>query len=286
MFGQYTTGFRLVDANNRQIRPGAAGAAGTSITPGASNAMGSYTELLASSADDCHGIEVVFNSDTGSTRAKLFDIAIGAGGSEIVILPNLVCGPVPIYQSAGNVVGGARYFFPVFVKAGTRFAARAQVNNATAGTCNVIIRLYKANRPDMLRCGSRVIAYGVDTANSRGTAITEGTASDGTYVELGTIAAGERPFHWNLGITYDAATKAARAETADLAIGPAGDTSTAGKRLLVEDKPIAGTTTPQINVPVSFDVYARGLPGESLYSRQQSSGAAETGFYHAAYGVV
>ena len=283
MFGLQSSDLILVDANNRQVRPAGNG---TSVALGASNAKGAWTQLIASAADDFHWVEVIFNGDTGASRAKLMDIGIGGAGAETVWIPDLVAGPVSVYQSAGVTVGGCRYVFPLKGKAGTRLSSRGQVNNATAGTCNVVVRLFKARHPDRLRTGSRVIAIGIDSANSRGQAITEGTAADGTYTELGSIPAGARPWFWNLGVTYDAATKSAKAHCADLAIGVAADTTTANKRMLVEDYPIAATTTPQISHPVPGAAWGLGLPGESLYGRQQDSGAAETGFYHAAYGVI
>lgn len=104
---------------------GVSGKLGTQIDPGGSaNTKGSYTQLIAATGQDYQGINIHFSNGTNSapsTTDWLIDIAIGAGGSEEILLPNLGCsasssGQFPLIYMP----------FPVQIPSGTRIAARCQ----------------------------------------------------------------------------------------------------------------------------------------------------------------
>lgn len=97
---------------------------GTAITSSVStNTKGSYTQLVASTAKDYCGLLLVPDTNqSGTATALLLDIAIGAGGSEQVIVPNF-------YQSSFNDKV-ATSFVPINIPSGTRISARCQ--SATA----------------------------------------------------------------------------------------------------------------------------------------------------------
>jgi hypothetical protein len=70
---------------------------GTSVAaPGSTHTKNTtYTELIASTSYAAYGITVLLSNvgTTASTNARaLVDIAIGAASSEVVIIPNLICG--------------------------------------------------------------------------------------------------------------------------------------------------------------------------------------------------
>lgn len=93
----------------------AASTTGTSITPGATGAKGSYAQLVASTSRDYCGFFFGLNySSTAGNR--IFDIAIGAAASEKIILPDL---PAFNFYSTTRLP-----YFPVPVPAGQRLAAR------------------------------------------------------------------------------------------------------------------------------------------------------------------
>jgi hypothetical protein len=125
-------------------------------------------------------------------------------------------------MNSGN---GASYFyyFPLFIKAGTALAARAQVGNATAGTLRVICKVYmKPSRPELLRFGSWVQAIGLDTANSRGTAFTPGTGAKGSWASLGTGLAKDA-WWWQASCSIDDATTNAMTMLMDIGAGTTGN---------------------------------------------------------------
>lgn len=172
-------------------RPGAllteslptAAAAGTTITANAStNTKGTTpTQLIASTAADSYGIFVhIENNATSNTNtATLLDIMTGAGGSEVVLIPDLMAGWL-----LGALASNARrtYFFPIFIPSGTRLSARS-ASAVTAKTCVVSLTLLQ--RPTQLGfVGTRVTAYGVTSASSRGTDSTSGNSAYGTSVSL------------------------------------------------------------------------------------------------------
>jgi hypothetical protein len=69
---------------------------GTTITAGAANTKGSYaaTPLSTSTPHDAQGV-MIFNTTRSATAADyLVDIALGASGSERIVIPNLKLGAV------------------------------------------------------------------------------------------------------------------------------------------------------------------------------------------------
>lgn len=170
-------------AVSNQAAPSAA-SYGTSITPGANDAKGSYTQLLTALSDDCYGVVVGITGAAVSANAKPALVDIGAdpagGSSYSIIIPDLNGSATRGWTSA--LVTGIWYYFPLYVKAGSSLGARAQVGNATAGTIRVFVKLFgRPTHPENLKFGTYVDAIGVDSANSRGTAVTAGNGSKGSY---------------------------------------------------------------------------------------------------------
>jgi hypothetical protein len=109
---------------------------GTAVTPNASaNVKGSYAQLVASSSADYAGFLMAID-DGGSTSDHpvnmLWDIAIGPGGQETIIVPNFYMlnggfgGSPPGGQSPVTTP-----FFPIRIPSGTRIAARFQCDGAS-----------------------------------------------------------------------------------------------------------------------------------------------------------
>jgi hypothetical protein len=193
-------------------RPGAlltesqptAAAAGTTITANATiNTKGTTpTQLIASTAADSFGIFVhIENNATSNTATNtLLDIMRGAGGSETVLIPDLMAGWV-LSTLASN--SRRTYFFPLFIPSGTRLSARS-ASVVTAKTCVVSLTLLQ--RPTQLGyVGTRVTAYGVTSAGSRGTDSTSGNSAYGTSVSLSASTANPIRF---MQMGLDPATRA------------------------------------------------------------------------------
>lgn len=160
---------------------------GTSVPAGGSahTKNTTYTTLIAATAYDAYGITVILsNVGTAATTNEraLVDIAIGAASSEIVIIPNLICGNT---GTLGAATGGAAIFhFPIFIAKGVRLSATAQALIAS-DTVNVAIYLHQHPRGPGRFIGSRVTAYGANTGTSSGVAHTSGsTNAYGTATQI------------------------------------------------------------------------------------------------------
>lgn len=116
---------------------------GTSVDPGASgNTKGSYVQIVASTTYAHKGIIFGINQDknTGTTQADwLYDIAIGAAGSEVVIVPDLWINQAQTGLAAATPSTVGPIMIPIPIA--TRIAVRAQcsINDATDRLNDVII---------------------------------------------------------------------------------------------------------------------------------------------------
>jgi len=156
-----------------------------SVTASAStNTKGGYTELIASTSFDSYGVFVMLaglQTAASANQRCLVDIAIGAGGSEVNIIPNLTCGNVSAYAAASSK--GVCYYFPILIPAGQRVSARCQASTAS-DVVSVAVRLLQKPIGVTPWVGTRVTAYGADTTNSRGTSHTPSQNAYATATQL------------------------------------------------------------------------------------------------------
>jgi hypothetical protein len=165
--------------------PATTSAAGTTVTASATtHTKGAWTQLIANTGARSLGIMVTLDNTAASNTATslLVDIGIGASGSEQVLIPNLAAGYI-LPQATGTNL--RTYYFPVFIPAGSRIAARSQ---GTIASDTVAVSLQLFQRPVGAGfVGTRVTAYGVNLATSRGVDVTTGGTS--AYGTAGTISA-------------------------------------------------------------------------------------------------
>ncbi len=266
--------FGYMESNVDGVRPAAA--FGTSVTPGASNAKAAtWTTLIAATARDTHFAVINFNSNfvTASIRNTLCDIGLGAAGSEVSIIDNLLFAGADSY----TLTGGAWYMFPIFIPSGARVSARAQVNNATAGTFRCAIWLYGQPRDiRMIRYGQKVDALGVVTGSSQGTSVTPGTTGEGIWTTMGTITGA--PWWYQFGFGCGDTTMNALAYQGDLAVGNATT-----KNIVVDDSLIVTGGTEQASVWPQHARPQKTPSGGTLYARLQCSGTADATISMAGY---
>lgn len=133
---------------------------------GTANTYGSTIELLsaASNTRDSWGIEILITGTGASatTTETCVDIMSGAA-TEDTLISSLMGG----WAYNGTM---ARYFFPLYIPAGTRISARSSSAVASA-LVRVGIWLYGSSDPPF-RTGGRVTTYGTKVNNSRGQAVT------------------------------------------------------------------------------------------------------------------
>lgn len=115
---------------------------GTSVDPGGTaNTKGAYSQIVAATTRDHTGLMWMLDNQgdaTLSNASLLMDIAIGAGGSEQVILPNIILR----MNTTGAVTPDCSQVIPVQIPTGTRLAVRAQSSVNTAAARAFGITLY------------------------------------------------------------------------------------------------------------------------------------------------
>lgn len=154
-----------------------AGSTGKSVVSGGSaNAKGSWTELIAATGFAACELMLSLACDIDN-RLWLTDIGIGASGSERVIVPD-------IHTGGGAASVCHHVVFPVCIPAGSRISARAACTSAINSL--IVSGRIVGQRFDGSPGRSRVSAYGVVSASTRGTSVDPGASSNtkGGWVEI------------------------------------------------------------------------------------------------------
>lgn len=256
---------------------------GTQITAHASaHTKGDTVELIATAAltEDCYGISISFVGGNAAGTAKNFlvDIMVDeAGGTSwSVKIPDLLVGSPAITQR------NYRYYFPIFIKAGSSVGARMQANvGALTLRCGIKL-LGKPSRIELLKYGHTVETYGVQPAtNSSGTAITPGTSAMGAYTaSIGTTS--RDYWFWQMGWATADGSITAGQYAFDIAVGDATN-----KRLCIEN---IGCTIDGVEAS-GKDAFGDGsnillVPsGSSIYGRAACVTTPDAGITFSVYGV-
>ena len=258
---------------------------GTSVTPGASNAEGSWTQV-ASSANIAQAVcgfylRVSDGATASAAKNHLLDVGVDpAGGtSYTAIVSNIVCGATGAITTTG---GGHQFFFPLAIAAGSSVAVRIQGSNATAGTVRVGIKFWgQPSRNEIVPCGQISETIGTIT-NSSGVSFTPGNAADGTWVSLGTTT--NPLWWWQVGYQIDNGTITAEYTYVDIAVGD-------GTNKHVIHRIMHGGTTGETcgsNISDNLILHSCYCPvpaGSTIYIRGRCNNAPDTGYNGVAIGV-
>lgn len=126
---------------------------------GSAHTKGNWSEIISATAFDINGFWV--SAGVGSTvRARfLFDIGIGAGGAETVLVPNILWSMLAV-----SGFGWGPVYMPIHIPGGTRIAGRCQ---SSTGGASMTTQLYCV-RSDENAAGScrRATNYGANTGNT------------------------------------------------------------------------------------------------------------------------
>lgn len=164
-------------------------AAQVARTAGA-NTKSAYVQVTAATGFAYSAVSLILNSSGGGGQCYLVDIAIGAGGSEQVIIPNILFDSM---RQAGNA--GMCFTLPVSIPAGTRVAARLQETSGS-GTRTVelcVIGRAGGSNANISTSGSAT-NYGANTSTSNGILVDQGGVAN-TYGAWTQITAGTTSNH-------------------------------------------------------------------------------------------
>jgi len=259
---------------------------GTSVTPGASNAEGTFTQIASSAniAQDCYWVYIAVSSGNTSANQKdhLLDIGVDpAGGtSYTAAISDIVCG-----ESAGcgsGVNGPVTFLFPLFIKSGSSVAVRIQGSNATAGTVRVSAKFWgQPSNTESVPVGQYSETIGTIT-NSQGVSFTPGTAADGTWVSLGTTT--NALWWWQLCVQVSNGTLTALNTYVDLAFGDATNKIIISRLVFYTSTLEAAADSFKLNLALP-SCFMRVPGGSTLYVRGRCSAAPNTGWNAVAVGI-
>lgn len=257
---------------------------GTSVTPGATNAEGTYTQIAsgANIANDVYWVSLRVTDGGTSVNAKnhLLDVGVdNAGGtSYTTVINNMVCGTTAAINASG---GGAQFLFPLYIKAGSSVAVRVQGSNGTAGTVRVTAKFwgYPSN-PELALMSQYNETIGTIT-NSDGPTFTLGNAADGTWVSLGTTS--QPLWWWQLGVQVDDSTMTALQFYADLAYGDATN------KVIIQRSMYASTGVETLGACIAanlnfLECYAPVPTGANIYVRGRASTTPDSNYNAVAIG--
>lgn len=205
--------------------PATTSATGTSVAANATpHTKGtSWTQLIADTGPRSLGILIALDNTASSNAntSMLLDIGIGASGQEQVLIPDLAAGFI-LPQATSTQQ--RTYYFPIYIPANSRLSARSQ---AAIASDTVLVSLQLFQRPlGPGFVGTRVTAYGVDSATSRGVIAATGNSTYGTAVQI--AASTTNPIKY-MQAGFQAASRSALTDLrvyADIRIG--ASTSIAG----------------------------------------------------------
>lgn len=175
----YGTGSDFHDAATVSNTPG------VSVSlPATANTKGSWAEALASTGGDVVEIALmsVGSSTSGSNSCTLVDVAVGASGSETIIIADL---PLGFTNVAGSGLP-PMVRLPASIPAGTRIAVRA-ASQRTSTTIRILLLVNYGQRYGGLAFpASSFTTYGAQSASSNGVEVTPSATANtnGSWVEI------------------------------------------------------------------------------------------------------
>ena len=256
---------------------GATNSKGVQVDPSATaNTKGAYVQLIAATASDfCW---VLAEPNNGDSVPYSCDIAIGASGSEKVILPDMFC------QASTSERITQPFSFPLNIQAGTRVAARSQCSAAShTGSFFVAFMAWDGGNAQMEGCAG-MDALGFNSGTTTGTTVTSAASVDGkgSYAQ---IIASTAKDYTGLIMALGAPPSASMNICFDIAVGASGSEIMLVKNYEVTlTSPISGGNF-IYSPPVSPAFFVPVQAGSRLAVRAQDSNGAGNSFGVVLYGI-
>lgn len=258
----------LADGGQRVENAGASTAVsrGTTITAAATaNTKGSYTQLVASTAFDASYILVMID-DHAAAVDYLIDIAIGAGGSEQVILSNLIA-----TGGTGSLSYGMTYLFPINIPEGSRVTARCQASTLSSAV-RISVLLFGAGIANP-ETQTIVTTYGDNTVDSGGVSVDSGGVANtkGSYSQIvATTTYAVSSIIVAIGNQRNG-VRSSQSWLMDIAIGAGGS-----EQVIVPNLVFNASTSPDIVTPQYYYLPLTIPEGSRIAVRTQSDGIDAT----------
>lgn len=232
-----------------------------SVASGGSNTKGSYAQIVATCPVDAIGILLCCNSSNAAYF--LADIAIGAGGSEQIVIPNLGTSS----PSQGQPVSSP-LFIPLYIAQGTRVAARVQASSGTNASQIKMIFVAGSFSGAIGKPPCRYEDWGADTGSSFGTAVTAGNASKSAYTQLKATTGLDA--RWVI-LEIESVTASGNQDTVDLATGAGGSERIVLPDVVFTDGNLGSYALVPLQIPQGSRVAVRvanagGTPSKKIHA--------------------
>lgn len=251
---------------------------GPTVTSGAANTYGTYTNLLTATAYETFLMEIIISSAFTAGNARNGAVTIGvdqAGGTSYVdTIQHLLCGAATTQQTSIGL--GYAYTFPLYVPAGASVAAKYTSTLATQTAVVGLTCWGKPSSPEQVRCGTYVDSIGFNAATTLGVTVTPSLNNTiPTYVSLGALP--RAAWWYQAGYMWNDATMTANLQTrVDAGVG-----SSAANAALVYDDCIYSVLTANEQVSMLRPGTPYPLPspaGQNIYCRAWcASATADSG---------
>jgi hypothetical protein len=155
------------------------GLGNTLTAAGSAHAKGAWAELFASTPEDTRGMFVATSSWSDDGK-HLVDVGVGAAGSEVVAVADMVCSACENVGFVAIGVNGLNFYLPVGIASGSRVAARTQCSVASRQIYRMKLQLVGGT------LGGSAYSYGAAGGSSSGVTIDPGGTANvkGSYSEI------------------------------------------------------------------------------------------------------
>ncbi len=256
------------------VNVGSSNLSSGAVTPSATaNTKGNWAQLTASTANDACMIVVLVEDDNGGAINYSIDIGVGAGGSEKILVADLMISTNANSQPVSNF-----YMLPVQIPSGTRVAARTQASGASQAAINVAV--YIADGAfTQLEGAAGVDTIGFTAATTSGTAVTSGNAVKGSYAQLSASTAKD---YVGLMFAMDYQGSSVihnQSWLADIAVGAGGS-----ENIIIPNYYMRSNTQSIFN-PSTSEYFPIQIPSGTAISARLQSNFAAVAVGMTAYGV-
>jgi hypothetical protein len=162
----------------------------TMCSIGGANAKGAWSQVTSATSFQYEALQLDVMEDTSSGGGECFlvDVAVGAAGSELVIVSNILIDCERPLQGSFSI----HLDLPIRIRSGARIAVRCQ-DIGGAGNRNVRVLLVGKNGgPNYPRAvGENTTTYGANTSTTNGTLVDSGATANtwGAWVQFSAATA-------------------------------------------------------------------------------------------------
>ena len=254
MPGGFPIGPELCNAQSFNANIGAFSNGYTTVpTPSATaNTKGSWSSIGTTTYDCVAATVQMYLNETGgaTTLSYAFDIGIGGGGSQVVLVNNLLLSVAAQYNQFGAV-----YHIPLSIPGGTQFWMRSQCNVASGTAQGGASFILWDGAQTNVEGAAGVDSIGFSTATTLGAAVAAGNGSKGSYAQL--TAATTRDYSALAVYVDPQITNGGGGFYVDIAIGGSGSEVVIIPNLFIWLSPINNSQFFQIYVPSGTRIAAR-----------------------------